>query len=583
MRVLGIAVVVVAGCGFEHGTLGESTTLVVDDSVEDFAAGELNDITVDKLGYLAPDAFALGGLHARAYGSPFLSDTSTWSNLQPMLTTPLGERYSSMPGSFAFDRPYGLGLARTDNFTVVYDGELHLDAGTRTLQVTADDIALVELDLGGVRPAVFAHVSDGQPARLTFEVPKAGWYPIRAALSEAGSDAFLRLALVEANTPRAVDPSELRARVTSAHGVTVTASPDRVFAARAPDISIEPSLIDRTFGSAVPPYDFAGVSTVYYALRYAGQLRVETTEARVFAFDLGTDTTRDYARLLIDGKPIAGRWPGLMDQLTSEPLELTPGWHDILLDYAQSDATARLQLTMSSATRAATAIEPMVLRPVRDGGLLTSVYRNENINLVDGAALDVALKLDAPAGATVQFLDAYFTLYSQTRTEMTASLEGPGGADPIMIPTTASYDMLYDYFPNRTAAVNAPVDGTWHLVLTDNSPTTTGYIYYPALMATYRGGPDKPYAETMSYVSAPHDLRGTLLAIRATGELDGAQLVIEARSGSETTLEAAPWQSPEATPPGELVQYRLTLTSDGWQYPTIDRVELDIRRDVPAD
>jgi hypothetical protein len=103
-----------------------------------------------------------------------------------------------------------------------------------------------------------------------------------------------------------------------------------------------------------------------------------------------------------------------------------------------------------------------------------------------------------------------------------------------------------------------------------------GYIYYPALLATYRGGPDKPFADAMTYVSPPHALDGTLAAIRVLGDLDGATLVVEARTGSETTLGTAPWQPPEAVPPGALVQYRLTVTSDGWQYPTIDRVELDV-------
>jgi hypothetical protein len=111
---------------------------------------------------------------------------------------------------------------------------------------------------------------------------------------------------------------------------------------------------------------------------------------------------------------------------------------------------------------------------------------------------------------------------------------------------------------------------------------SNGFVQYPLVALTYHGGPAAPFATTFTYTSAPKPTPGAvrLGAIHATADLAGATLTLAVRVADDAAgLDAAPWTvTPDgAAPtvaPGALVQYQLTVTGDGWQFPTIDKVEL---------
>ncbi len=255
---LGVALLV--GCGFSHGSVpGHDLTTIVDDSDADFAAGTPTDMTVDALGLLAPDAFSPGGLHARAYApKDLVTPATTWTSLQAALpATTIGEAYGVALVNWSGDRPYGAGIttSRLDAFTLVVDGEIHLPAGPTTLQLVGDDAAFVEIDVGSARAGIHARYQDPAPPAITIDVPAEGWYPIRGAVSESSGEVKMELSFVAGATKRVVMPSELRARVTSARGVTVVATNDRIFTGPVAGVAVEPTLVDRSFTGA-PPYDF---------------------------------------------------------------------------------------------------------------------------------------------------------------------------------------------------------------------------------------------------------------------------------------------------------------------------------------
>src|SRR5438552_209607 len=88
---------VLAGCAFHAGAPGDDhpTTTIVDDTMADFAAGAASELVVDPLGQLAPEAYALGGLHARGYGKSGITSTTTWADVLALdLGKVLGERYA---------------------------------------------------------------------------------------------------------------------------------------------------------------------------------------------------------------------------------------------------------------------------------------------------------------------------------------------------------------------------------------------------------------------------------------------------------------------------------------------------------
>jgi hypothetical protein len=591
-----VVVVVLAGCAFHEGTdpiPGEDTHVtIVDDTAGDFAAGTRDELVVDPLGVLAPDAFTRAGLHLRAYTKVSVTATTSWSDLVPAnLGAFTGERYGEMPTkNFGGDRPYGVGLtsARVDQFTLLYDGEIFLPDGPNTLQLQADDFALVEIDLGAIRPTLRAAYYDAVPVPLTFSAPHAGWYPIHAAVSDAGGNAYMLLSNVAGGVPALITDDRLRVRVTDATGVVVTAAADRVFLGNQPGSSVEQTLVQGSWPNTPPSYDLFGIGNINYGLRYGGQLRVDTAEPYTFSLDIG-NAVGDYARLIVDGVPVAGHWPGGIQMATSAPIALAPGWHDLVLDFGDASVTAHVTLTMATPTSPAAPIAAARLRPVRTGGLLASV-QGLLTSLVDapnaatpGVAM-IALPLSAPPDAVVDFVDFFFQVVNETRTDLTIALVQPAGSETLPLPATPPYDNAFDYAPNRTMLAGAPVaSASWHAVFTDSVPTgSAGFINFPFLIASYHGGPAAPFSQAMSYVSAPHaiDGAGSIDAIRVRADLHGATMVAQLRTGDAASIDTAAWTDAPIAPAGPLVEYRLAITSDGWKYPTVDEVEIDYT--IPA-
>ena len=265
-------------------------------------------------------------------------------------------------------------------------------------------------------------------------------------------------------------------------------------------------------------------------------------------------------------------------RLTSEPIALAPGWHDLILDYAQSTGAEVIKLAMSTPSSPAAPIPADHLRPVRNGGLIARSYNPSTVALVDNATTMVDMPMaSVPAGAIVERVDVFFQLVNQPRTAMSVDVVDGAKSDTLAVPEKAPYEGIYDSFPARAELAGAPVEALWKLAFTDGDPASTGpYIVYPAIVATYRGGPDMPFATAMTYESAPREVTGTVLDARAIGALDGATVTVEVRTGGAESIATAAWQPPPVESEG-LVQYRLAIASDGWHYPTVDRVELDVQ------
>ena len=96
-----------------------------------------------------------------------------------------------MPPDFdvGIGRPFGVGLGVTvpinDNFTLVFRGEIYLDAAT-TFSLQSDGPSLVQIDTAG--DGTYSHQVrdqiDALPDGTVTVGPLApGWYPIRAALT----------------------------------------------------------------------------------------------------------------------------------------------------------------------------------------------------------------------------------------------------------------------------------------------------------------------------------------------------------------------------------------------------------------
>jgi hypothetical protein len=580
-----------SACTFEDGVRPDGGAgQIVDDTFEELSAGTSDGIDIDALGLLAPEAYIGGGLHARAYAGSFVTATMTWAQLQAVTLPPLlGEAYAQLPAAdWPYGRPFGLGIFNTDAITIVYDGEIYLSAGTTHLQVYVDDRAFVEIDLGATRALVHAQVNDNPLIALSVDVPTTGWYPLHAAMSDDGGPARFRLSTIEPGGTFPITTDRLRARTTHAPGLLVSAISDRVpRAALLPTTSVEQDLALHDWsGYRYPSYDIDNLANDNYTVRYTGQLRVDKPESHVFTFDLGPPSTV-YARLHVDGTVVASNWGGGAGKLQSDPVALSPGWHDILVDYAKIGGGGAWNLQTSIDGAPPTPIPASRLRPVATSGNLVAAG-HADVTLADATdgvnpgITTAPVMFSAPAGATIDFIDVFFWLQNETHTDLTVAVDHAGVAEDVPLGTLL--EGYYDYIGSLAGLAGLPVDGTWNVVFTDhvhsNSPGAATFI---ALTATYHGGPGGPFVTRGSYISAPHATPGatSIDAVTISADLGGGQVATSVRvAADETSLADAPWTDivgGTPIPAGNVMQYRLTLISDGWEYPTVDRVEVDYR------
>ncbi len=589
-------------CGFEVAGDGGPIpveVVLVDDTAADFAANVgLIDAVIAPRGVIEPAAFVLGGLHARAYAGNLLGDSDTWDTAvaEAAGADVLGEGYRQLPRDWALtlpNRPRGLGIQDTDNWTVHYDGEILLPTGTVALELEADDraIAYVALDGTTFGPRLF---SKGSAQQQMLDVPVAGWYPLRIAMSQGGGGADLAVTLRPAfGAPIVVDGTRLRARVSDAPGLLVFAFGDRELSVPLGE-SAAPTAAG-SFGTAAPALDL-DVPADLFSMRYAGQLRVDTAGTYTFAVDVGADTS-DGFRLWIDGALVAHHWASLTDELTAS-LPLTEGWHDLLLDHAETTGSASVELRMAGPGIPDGSIPTALLRPAVAFGLTASYVGATPTPLVDASingpsTTTVQAPLIGPPGAVMDAVDIGLGIASQRMSDLTADVVDCHGSTPLPLPALPGYV----YFAARTDCAGTAVmpPPTWGYRVIDtvvgNDFQYVGQIpnlYFPLVVATYHGGDRRPYAPTMTFVSTPRPITGasTWGKVGLTAELAGATLTLDVRTATdETALASAEWltvadqQVPRGRP-SELLQYRLSVAGTGWERATIDRVEIRYVVDV---
>src|SRR5690349_3895453 len=141
-------------------------------------------------GLIEPIAYAIGGLYGRGNNTElFTADTEPWSTLAS--ATPNAATTIDDPSvDYVHALPIGTGITNEDSYTLWWEGEVFLESGNHNLYVQADDDAFVEIDVGGGTQRAQDYAG-GSGAIITFGVPADGYYPIRAALHEAGGTSQL--------------------------------------------------------------------------------------------------------------------------------------------------------------------------------------------------------------------------------------------------------------------------------------------------------------------------------------------------------------------------------------------------------
>ena len=582
MRALVVAVV--AGCGFAPAVPSDATTpSVVDDLAADFT-GMIEGGVIAPRGAIEPHTYVVGGLHGRGYQADALMiATQTYDQLVASLPAPIGEAYGVGLADWGNDPtkawPKGVGIGRPDNFTYVVDGEMWLPVGTTTLVLAVDDFGFVELSIDGT--PIMIRATYAQSTTMPVVTTHEGWYPIRGAMTDQTGSAKLQLFETASSVTSTVPASRFRTRTTDARGL-VTYAYFLEEMEIGPGVTLDPGPIDHET-LAPGPSDF-GLTTTF-SLRYLGQVLVDEDGMYVAAVTFGADPD-DGFRLWIDGELVADRWLTLLPRSTSDPLQLKAGWHAIMIDYGNNAGAASIHLRLGRDAASLAPVPADHLRPTIPYGAVNALGSKTPAMWADGGSASYDMTAFVSGGEVIDTVDLE---YGVTARGVTMTLDQGGPLDPIMIhamPNELDFPgSLYDYDALRAGYRDQPLSGAWHLRVTDPVVDGLGGSVSGAVMFTYHGGPMKPFEEHVRYTSPPRMTPGATAytALHVTGDLHGAQLAIAMRTAATVDeLDAQPWSpvdndAPPAVIPADAVQYQLVITGTGWQFATVDRVELDYR------
>ncbi|HEY4058566.1 MAG TPA: PA14 domain-containing protein [Kofleriaceae bacterium] len=595
-----VVTAMLGGCGFKVGSStsgddagGDDATEtphpIVDDTADEFNEhlSSLADGVIASRGAIEPAGFVTDGLHARAYTTTGLvTATATWDGIVAALANQVGEAWSVVPKDWSHDRPFGLGLTSSDNFTLIFDGEVKLPAGNVDVGMDIDDHALLQISLdGGATWSSQYDGTDSPNTTKTLSVPAAGWYPMRLAYEEGGVSARAAITLAAGGGAAVLlDATMLRARVSDAHGLLLHAWNSVGFGT---DVATESSLpaADIDFMQTPPKVDL-GLGMDNFTLRLTGQILI--TQDATYAFSVSTDM--EAWRVLVDGQLVGNTW---LPQITTpvQNIALKPGWHDILIDYIEGTGPANLHLRVVGGDLNGPVAADR-FRPVAAQGRFAVLTDATTHNLVDATGANAPGIAEVPftttgiAGATIEMTDWLYDIdgrNAQEAAQITAQLAclPSQKAGSIATPTDAVNQIVVAV--SDTSCAGEPYNGMWKLIFTDNVMGGAVGTVKDLVVATYHGGDVRqPFARTTQYISNPIATPNAVGYGHAafTADARGATIELAVRTGDdEAALDAASWVpvASDATPavePHELIQYRVTIAQDGWQNASVDRVSL---------
>jgi hypothetical protein len=583
-----LALVVAAGCSFHLHGAGDDTgdasgmAALVDDTAADFGASDtLDSAVIDPGGAIEPAAFVLGGFHVRGYLGDLVGSAATWADIDTAAAAiPMtGEAYAQLPIDWGGGHPRGLALDTDDKFTVIYDGELLIPAGDHMVSFDADDNAAAQLDQQFVLAPLNVQT-------LSIHEDAPTWVPLHAALAEHTGGAKLVVRIDGTQ----VTADQARARVNQAHGRGVLVS-YLVVATGEPSPSPVIAAPNVNWGMTAPPYDLDGPQTSYTA-RFMGQLRIDADGSYTLATTTGS--VDDSSAIYLD-RHLISRTSAFTDTHPAvATLDLTAGWHSIVVELSGTQKNVLGNTDPHAVTLATTLngapITADMLRPAVDSGYLAQAVSNY-APLADTSANNGVTTIGVPAstppppaGATIDSASIGYFYYHAAPTDYTTVADLAG--TPLAMPSTGP--IVFAAGDETAAGTAVPqAANAWSFTFTDTvQGDSSGYSDpYAAVFAgyTFHGGPQVPFAMRLMYVSSARSLTGitAFKALRVTGDLAGATATIAVRTAATAQdLESAGWVDVEngtipTAAPLPYVQYRIVVTGDGWQYPVVDKVEID--------
>lgn len=550
------------------------------DTAADFNDGtpQLSEAYVDPAGRLAPRAYYYGGLCAGGSNIRLFTDAATANgSALPAQFTPAIVRFTNLD---VVDNgaPQAVGITDGTDWTYWLQGEVNLTAGNHNLTLRADDAGFLEMAPVGVTTSftkvVGASTADGERT-VVFNAPTAGWYGIRYAVSQASgaSDLYVKV------DGQFLSRFSTRCRADQLQGLQqLVADEGRGVHVVGSTLDSSAQVANRNWGFGGPT-DLGLLGNDTWSNRWSGQVRLGLAGTYTFRFD-----TDDGQRVWIDGVRVLNMFDGAPHNLTTAPLNLAAGYHDIVLETNEETLGAKAILVVNSGPElAGLVIPPARFRPAEARSERVEAVNHDVTVAIPGTdTFTVAI----PAGAQVTGVDIGYQLNMANPASLSATLSH--GATTTTLRnggSAATFDRI-----NTTAFNGQDPNGNWTVTYIAGNGAT-GQALGAWLTVHYVEGQYKgPLAQTATMITSVRDLlaptggAGTVATIGpvhlTAQQAPGATILAYMRTCAASPCTGA-WNGPygEGAMPSVLpqryVQFILAISTDTDHDTWLDKFVLD--------
>jgi hypothetical protein len=475
-----------------------------DDAAADFAAAGAytDEVTIEPGGFVGPTAYFAGGVRLSAIDRNAIPDNATpWNELAGLART--GTTYvRGLTIDFADAPPLGFPLTKTDDLTVIVEGEIYLeDSGTWRFELTANDIGFIELAPPGSTAFERVVTDANNKTEGFYNAGATGWYRLRGAFADrSGTMSYeLRYDSPGPGNLHPVPATALRAPAGDVAGMIVDGFEDAFL------IGPKASVLDAgTLGGLALDADPFGlpIGNNSYSLRFAAQVLIDVPGSYALRLRSGQGH-----RAWLDGAQIANKFDTNPQMTVTERTQLEPGWHDLVVDMNRSSApTAELDVTVaegpvwSGQAIPLDHLRPVVGRATRWAGGMTL----GSVGIPDGGTVSRNVSFDVQPDLVASEIDVEFKLNHNALSQVDVKVDPPVGTTATVM--QAGSVMLSGSYTGHAMMLPSTAGASWNVLATDISLDgvvgTLGEIGVTLLGAA---GP-APFSTTYRYVSAPREL-----------------------------------------------------------------------------
>jgi hypothetical protein len=559
-----------------------------DDAAADFAVeGALADGTaVEAAGFVGPIGYFAGGLRITGIDRNAIPDqATTWNEVAAAPRT--GTTFvRSARLDFGTGTPLGLGLSRSNDITVLVEGEIFLgQTGTWRFELTADDLGFVDLaPPGGTFQRVATDMNVTTSGDYVVTVP--GWHRLRGAFADDSGSMGYELRVDPPGNPpnfREISQFDLRAPAGDVAGLIVDGFAAPFLMGPRGSVLHPGTLASQTFETN--PFGLP-LATSSYGLRFAGQVRIDVAGSYAFRIDSGQGH-----RVWIDGALVIDKLGTTSESTVTPPAELEPGWHDFVVDMHRNNAaSAGLAVTVESGpawvggTIPLENLRPVVGRHTRWASALSLT----SLGMSDTGTATQTLNLVQPPGMMASRIDVTFAFTHPVQSSMQVRVAPPVGATVTPV-AAGSLSGSGSYFRYLTM-LPSTAGSTWNIIGTDTvADLVTGSLTSAGVTIHGFANP-APFPTTYRFVSAPRDLGKISSFSYVRWALRQPRQDAKATISLRTCDDAAacddePWTPVAEGPLADLpvrrfAQYMIELTSNGDVPTALDWIEIGYRTSI---